>query len=110
MVAKAASVASGLEIAQMTFREVDLGRECAFAVPCLTSVARVCIPSRWLRHYNQRRPRGGLEGLRPLVDCVPGGKRCRETPHLVKSHEPALGNIAQSLEPREVHPGSYPVA
>jgi len=41
-------------------------REWAYAVPYLTSKARARVLSRWLRHYNRRRPHGSLDGLPPF--------------------------------------------
>jgi len=46
-------------------------REWAYAVPFLTSKARARVLPRWLRHYNQRRPHGSLNGAK-LTRCVKG--------------------------------------
>ena len=48
-----------------------LTREWAYAVPYLTSAARARVLPRWLRHYNQRRPHGSLEGLPPFSRLRP---------------------------------------
>ena len=41
-------------------------REWAYAVPYLTSKARARSLPRWLRHYNNRRPHGSLDGEPPF--------------------------------------------
>jgi transposase InsO family protein len=46
-------------------------REWAYAVPYLTSEARARVLPRWLRHYNQRRPHGSLDGLPPFSRLRP---------------------------------------
>ena len=46
-------------------------REWAYPVPYLTSEARARVLSRWLCHYNQRRPHGSLAGLPPLSQLRP---------------------------------------
>ena len=48
-----------------------LAREWAYAVPYLTSAARARVLPRWLRHYNQRRPHGSLDGLPPFSRLRP---------------------------------------
>jgi transposase InsO family protein len=46
-------------------------REWAYAAAYLTSVARARVLPRWLRHYNQRRPHGSLDGLPPVSRLHP---------------------------------------
>lgn len=46
-------------------------REWAYAVPYLTSTARARVLPRWLRHYNQRRPHGSLDGRPPFSQLRP---------------------------------------
>jgi transposase InsO family protein len=48
-----------------------LVREWAYAVPYLTSAARARALPRWLRHYNQRRPHGSLDGKPPFSRLRP---------------------------------------
>jgi transposase InsO family protein len=48
-----------------------LMREWAYAVAYLTSAARARVLPRWLRHYNQRRPHGSLDGLPPFSRLRP---------------------------------------
>jgi transposase InsO family protein len=43
-----------------------LMREWAYVVGYLTSETRSKVLPRWLRHYNQRRPHGSLDGLPPF--------------------------------------------
>ena len=46
-------------------------REWAYAVAYLTSEARARVLPRWIRHYNQRRPHGSLDGLPPFSRLRP---------------------------------------
>lgn len=46
-------------------------REWAYPVAYLTSAARARVLPRWLRHYNQRRPHGSLDGLPPFSRLRP---------------------------------------
>jgi len=45
--------------------------EWAYAVAYLTSAARAKVLPRWLRHYNQRRPHGSLDGRPPFSRLGP---------------------------------------
>jgi transposase InsO family protein len=46
-------------------------REWAYAVAYLTSEERARVLPRWLKHYNQRRPHGSLEGQPPFSRLRP---------------------------------------
>jgi transposase InsO family protein len=46
-------------------------REWAYAVAYLTSAIRARVLPRWLRHYNQRRPHGSLNGRPPFSRLRP---------------------------------------
>ena len=48
-----------------------LVREWAYAAAYLTSEVRARVLPRWLRHYNQRRPHGSLNGLPPVSQLRP---------------------------------------
>lgn len=46
-------------------------REWAYPIAYLTSEVRARVLPRWLRHYNQRRPHGSLDGLPPFSRLRP---------------------------------------